>query len=591
VAALCTNSHVMLELHHAVPMLGAALVPLNTRLSAGEMAGLLAHSGTSALVATHEFADRARQLADRAGLPCFIAGGPDDSYEAWIADAAEASPGPVDERQMLSINYTSGTTGRPKGVMYHHRGAYLQATAMAYHARLGPGARYLWTLPMFHCDGWCFTWAVTAAGGTHVCLRAVKTAEIWRLLREEGITHFSAAPTVLTMIAEDPAAGVLDHEVRVQAGGAPPSAALLARMASMRFAVTHLYGLTGTYGPLAIDEWQPEWDRLDPEERARPGARQGTPNIIARPLRVLDGDGRDVPADGETTGEIAVSGNDVMLGCYRDEEATRQATRSGCFLTGDLAVMHPDGYVEIRDRSKDIIISGGENIASVEAEGVLDSHPRPGRAHLQQPGRDQERELFVVADERAGDQRENRDRPAPLHQPGARAAGAARGPGGAGQVRARPRGDRRRAGQHVHQQPADPVHGVLAVRGARPAADARLGRPGRRLRRAALRDGRGHPAAPGGRPAGAAGLRGEVLRQDRRRPHLADDLRGRGRGHGHRPGPGGRPRRRRGRADLRQRAAQRGQLDHLAERGLRQRHHRVRARGQVTGAALPGPDA
>jgi fatty-acyl-CoA synthase len=259
--------------------------------------------------------------------------------------------------------------------MYHHRGAYLQAAAMACHARLGPGARYLWTLPVFHCGGWCFTWAVTAAGGTHVCLRAVKTAEIWRLLRTGGITHLSAAPTVLAMIAEDPAAGVLDHEVRVQAGGAPPSAALLARMASMRFAVTHLYGLTGTYGPLAIDEWQPEWDRLDPEERARPGARQGTPNIIARPLRVLDGDGRDVPADGETTGEIAVSGNDVMLGCYRDEEATRQATRSGCFLTGDLAVMHPDGYVEIRDRSKNIIISGGENIASVEAEGVLDSHP------------------------------------------------------------------------------------------------------------------------------------------------------------------------------------------------------------------------
>jgi fatty-acyl-CoA synthase len=375
VAALCTNSHVMLELHHAVPMLGAALVPLNTRLSAGEMAGLLAHSGTSALVATHEFADRARQLADRAGLPCFIAGGPDDSYEAWIADAAEASPGPVDERQMLSINYTSGTTGRPKGVMYHHRGAYLQATAMAYHARLGPGARYLWTLPMFHCDGWCFTWAVTAAGGTHVCLRAVKTAEIWRLLRTEGITHFSAAPTVLTMIAEDPAAGVLDHEVHVQTGGAPPSAALLARMASMRFAVTHLYGLTETYGPLAINEWQPEWDSLDPGEQARLGARQGTPNIIARPLRVLDEQGRDVPADGETIGEIAVSGNDVMLGYYRDDEATREATRSGCFLTGDLAVMHPDGYVEIRDRSKDIIISGGENIASVEVESVLDSHP------------------------------------------------------------------------------------------------------------------------------------------------------------------------------------------------------------------------
>ena len=375
VAVLCANSHVMLELHHAVPILGAALVPLNTRLSASEMAGLVAHSGSSVLVATHEFADRAQQLAGQARLPCFIAGGPDDSYEAWIADAAEASPRPVDERQLLAINYTSGTTGRAKGVMYHHRGAYLQATAMAYHTRLGPGAKYLWTLPMFHCDGWCFTWAVTAAGGTHVCLRAVNTAEIWRLLRTEGITHFSAAPTVLTMIAEDPAAGVLDHEVHVDTGGAPPSATLLARMASMRFAVTHLYGLTETYGPLAINEWQPEWNSLDPAGQATLRARQGAPNIIARPLHVLDDAGKDVPADGETIGEIAVNGNNVMLGYYRDDEATREATRSGCFLTGDLAVMHPDGYIEIRDRSKDIIISGGENIASVEVERVLDSHP------------------------------------------------------------------------------------------------------------------------------------------------------------------------------------------------------------------------
>jgi fatty-acyl-CoA synthase len=374
VAALCANSHVMLELHNAVPMAGGALVTLNTRLSDEEMAGLLAHSGASVLVATQEFGDRARHLAEKAGLPCFLAGGPGDCYEDWIAGAAEASPEPVEERQLLAVNYTSGTTGRPKGVMYHHRGAYLQATAMAYHARLGPGARYLWTLPMFHCNGWCFTWAVTAAGGTHVCLRAIDTAEIWRLLREEGITHFSAAPTVLTMIAEDRSAGPLDHEVHVDTGGAPPSATLLARMGAMNFAVTHLYGLTETYGPLAINEWQPEWDQLPRDEQARLRARQGAPNIIARPLRVLDDDGRDVPPDGQAIGEIAVSGNDVMLGYYRDEEATREVARSGCFLTGDLAVMHPDGYVEIRDRSKDIIISGGENIASVEVEQVLDSH-------------------------------------------------------------------------------------------------------------------------------------------------------------------------------------------------------------------------
>ena len=375
VAALCTNSHVMLELHHAVPMLGAALVTVNVRLSAEEMAGILDHSGASILVATREFADRAQHLASQSGLPCFIAGGPDDTYEAWIADAAPAGVEQIDERQLLAINYTSGTTGRPKGVMYHHRGAYLQAMAMAYHARLGPGAKYLWTLPMFHCNGWCFTWAVTVAGGTHVCLRAVDTAEIWRLLRTEGITHFSAAPTVLTMIAEDDAADVLEHEVHVDTGGAPPSATLLARLEEMRLAVTHLYGLTETYGPIAINEWQPEWNDLAPAEQATLRARQGAPNIIARPLRVLDADGKDVPPDGETIGEIAVSGNDVMLGYYRDDEATREVTRSGCFLTGDLAVRHPDGYVEIRDRRKDIIISGGENIASVEVEQVLDSHP------------------------------------------------------------------------------------------------------------------------------------------------------------------------------------------------------------------------
>src|SRR5439155_9936513 len=230
-------SHVMLELHHAVPMLGAALVTLNTRLSADEMTGLLDHSGASVLVATHEFADRTRHLAERAGLPCFIAGGPDDSYEAWIAGAAEASPRPLDERQLLAVNYTSGTTGRPKGVMYHHRGAYLQAVAMAYHAHLSPDAAYLWTLPMFHCNGWCFTWAVTAAGARHVCLRSVATDRIWELLRAEGVTHFSAAPTVLTMIAADNGAAALQRRVHVDTGGAPPSPALLSRLEPLGFDV------------------------------------------------------------------------------------------------------------------------------------------------------------------------------------------------------------------------------------------------------------------------------------------------------------------------------------------------------------------
>jgi fatty-acyl-CoA synthase len=281
----------------------------------------------------------------------------------------------VDERDLLAINYTSGTTGRPKGVMYHHRGAYLQALAMAYHASLGPSTSYLWTLPMFHCNGWCFTWAVTAAGGTHVCLRRVDSGAIWRLLREADVTNLSAAPTVLAMIGEDPAAGPLSARVRVDTGGAPPSPALLQRLDPLGFDVTHLYGLTETFGPIAVNVWQPEWDQFDPGEAAGLRARQGISNIVARPLRVLDGSGADVPADGATIGEIAVSGNDVMLGYYQDEQATEAVTRSGCFLTGDLGVMHPNGYVEIRDRAKDVIISGGENIASVELERAIDAHP------------------------------------------------------------------------------------------------------------------------------------------------------------------------------------------------------------------------
>jgi fatty-acyl-CoA synthase len=259
--------------------------------------------------------------------------------------------------------------------MYHHRGAYLQAVAMAYHTRLSADAAYLWTLPMFHCNGWCFTWAVTAAGATHVCLRSIVPAQIWDLLHTEGITHFSAAPTVLTMIAADAAAAPLERRIHVDTGGAPPSPALLSRLDPLGFDVTHLYGLTETFGPVAINEWQARWNALDPERIGQLRARQGVGNLTARPLRVLDDAGRDVPADGETLGEIAASGNQVMLGYYRDDGATAAVTRSGCFLTGDLGVMHPDGYVEIRDRSKDVIISGGENIASIEIEQALDAHP------------------------------------------------------------------------------------------------------------------------------------------------------------------------------------------------------------------------
>jgi len=377
VAALCTNSHVMLELHQAVPARGAVLVSINTRLSEEEMIYILEHSGARLLIATHEFASSARQAAERTGVQVVVAGDDVDEYERRLRSATPDVRDRIerDERDLLAINYTSGTTGKPKGVMYHHRGAYLQSVAMAYHARLGPDATYLWTLPMFHCNGWSFTWAVTAAGGTHVCLRNIDTAEIWRLLQSEGITHFSAAPTVLTMIGADTAATTLNREVHVDTGGSPPSPALLKQLNRFGFDVTHLYGLTETFGPVAINEWQARWDQAGFEEASRLRARQGVGNIVARPLRVLGPDGADVPTDGHTMGEIAVSGNVVMLGYYRDEAATRSVTRSGCMLTGDIGVMHQDGYIEIRDRSKDVIISGGENVSSIEVEQVLDQHP------------------------------------------------------------------------------------------------------------------------------------------------------------------------------------------------------------------------
>ncbi|MGY1828653.1 MULTISPECIES: acyl--CoA ligase family protein [unclassified Blastococcus] len=383
VAALCANSGTMLELHNGIPWAGAVMVPLNTRLSPGELGYVLDHSGASLLVADPQFAATAAEVAGAAGIPLVLAGDPDSEYEQLLAGAEPLALPCADETGLLALNYTSGTTGRPKGVMYAHRGAYLQALAMAMHTGIGSRSQYLWTLPMFHCNGWCFPWAVSAAGATHVCLPKVEPARIWELLRTEGITHFSAAPTVLTMIlnADEAAAGPVEPRVQVQTGGAPPTPTLLARMSALNMEVTHLYGLTETYGPLALNEWHPEWDDLGAEQQAELKARQGVGNVVADPLRVVDDQGADVPRDATTIGEIVARGNDVMLGYYRDDEATAAVTladpdgQRGWFRTGDLAVVHPDGYVEIRDRSKDIIISGGENISSVEIERALDAHP------------------------------------------------------------------------------------------------------------------------------------------------------------------------------------------------------------------------
>jgi fatty-acyl-CoA synthase len=259
--------------------------------------------------------------------------------------------------------------------MYHHRGAYLQALAMAYHAELRPDSVFLWTLPMFHCNGWCFTWGVTAAGARHVCLRRPDPADIWRIIDEAGVTHFNAAPTVLGDLASHPDAHPPARPLKIATGGAPPSPALLSRFDELGIEITHLYGLTETFGPVVVCDWKPEWNALSAAERARLKARQGVGNVIAQAPRVITADGSDAPADSQTMGEIAVRGNDVMLGYFQDPEATASAAPDGWFRTGDVGVMHSDGYVELRDRRKDVIISGGENIASVEVEQAIASHP------------------------------------------------------------------------------------------------------------------------------------------------------------------------------------------------------------------------
>ena len=377
VAVLAPNTHVLLEAHNGVPFSGAVLVALNTRLTSADLSFIVAHSGAQALIYDYEFEAIARDIEARVGqgLRLVRAGRLDDQYERLLAATGPYQRSVIDERGLLSINYTSGTTGKPKGVMYHHRGAFLQALAMAMETRLDCDSVFLWTLPMFHCNGWCFPWGVTAAGAVHLCLRKFDAGTVWKHLRESNVTHLNGAPTVLTMMAWHPDAGRLTRSIRVATGGAPPTPAILQRMAELGMDVTHLYGLTETFGPAAICEWRGEWSRLGIEEQARIKARQGVGNVISQQLRVVDTQGKDVPADARTLGEIALRGNNVMLGYYRDEIATRKAIPDGWFRTGDIGVMHADGYIEIKDRAKDIIISGGENIPSIEVERTLCAHP------------------------------------------------------------------------------------------------------------------------------------------------------------------------------------------------------------------------
>jgi fatty-acyl-CoA synthase len=379
VAFLCPNIPPMLEAHYGVPAAGGVLVAINTRLNSEEIAYILEHSGAKFLFVDAELEPLVKPLP-LSGLHVIRVddtGAPGDPYEDFLAGG---SPTPVeswleDEEEMLAINYTSGTTGRPKGVMYSHRGAWVNALGEVLESQMGFDARYLWTLPMFHCNGWCFTWGVTAVGGTHICLRRVEPGRIWDMIDKEGVTHYNGAPTVHIGVVNDPKAHKLARPVTVCVAGAPPSPTLLGRLKELGFRPVHVYGLTETYGPHTVCAWHEEWDALPLDEQSRLAARQGQGYAIFDLVRVVDGGMGDVPRDAETLGEVIMRGNNAAMGYFRQPEATAEAFRGGWFHSGDIAVWHPDGYVELRDRKKDIIISGGENISTIEVEQCVARHP------------------------------------------------------------------------------------------------------------------------------------------------------------------------------------------------------------------------
>lgn len=389
VSIMASNRPEMLAAHYAVPMLGAMLNTINTRLNADTVGYILSHSQSRLVIADGACAPVALPAAAGAGVPLHqLCGGSEDAEvpEGVAAldlladdgvDAALDLSAITDEWQPICVNYTSGTTGRPKGVVYHHRGAYLNAIGNVLALGLTARSVYLWTLPMFHCNGWCHTWAVTAAGGLHVCLDRPDPALIFPAIEAHGVTHLSCAPVVLYMMLNHPARAGRDpaRRIAVATGGAAPTSALIEQLGALGFDLTHLYGLTESYGPATLRE-------LTDEERAMPAgdiavelAKQGVRHITASRVRVVDESGTDVPMDGATMGEIVLAGNTLMAGYYSDAEMTEKVFEGGVFHTGDLAVHHPDGNIEIRDRSKDIIISGGENISSLEVESVLHRHP------------------------------------------------------------------------------------------------------------------------------------------------------------------------------------------------------------------------
>ncbi|TYQ09738.1 UNVERIFIED_ORG: fatty-acyl-CoA synthase [Gordonia westfalica J30] len=395
VAYLMPNVPEMLYAHFAVPLAGGVLVAINTRLAPAEVEYILDHSGASVLVVDSESLPTIGPIAGSLRTVRTIAvvsETADGEHHVELPGSVtidhllregESDQSPLDwsvrdENSPISINYTSGTTGRPKGVVYTHRGAYLSALGGVVHSKFHDHCVYLWTLPMFHCNGWCTTWAVVAAGGTQVCLREVRGERIWNLIDRYRVTHLSGAPTVVTTILTDSAAHQIDHPVIITVAGAPPSPTTLAEAEAMGFSVVHVYGLTETYGPYTVCVSKDSWQSLATEQRAKLTARQGVAMLQADRVRVIDptrnGPLVDVPADGQTLGEIVMRGNSVMRGYHRDEAATAAAFAGGWFHSGDLGVMHPDGYIELRDRAKDVIVSGGENISTVEVEHAIASH-------------------------------------------------------------------------------------------------------------------------------------------------------------------------------------------------------------------------
>lgn len=394
VAVIAPNIPALYEAHFAVPLAGAVLNAINTRLDAATIAYILEHGEAKVVLADTEFAPVLEKALESLAKKITVidivdsefVGSQDQrrsgdvDYETFVASGDSGFVGvPVeDEWNAISLNYTSGTTGKPKGVVYHHRGAYLNSLSNAIGWNMASHPVYLWTLPMFHCNGWCFPWTLAAVGGTSVCLRNIDAPQIYNAIASHGVTHFCGAPIILNMIVNANEADVraFDHTVEVMTAAAPPPPSVLAQMENCGFHMTHVYGLTETYGPAVICAWNSEWNKLAPVEQAKLKSRQGVRYHALEALTVMDPETmQSVPADGETMGEVMFRGNVVMKGYFKNAEATAEAFSGGWFHSGDLGVLHTDGYIELRDRSKDIIISGGENISSIEVENVLYQHP------------------------------------------------------------------------------------------------------------------------------------------------------------------------------------------------------------------------